>query len=215
MTPKKMYLFLVAVTALLSLSILGGAYGVKSLLQTKSEQLVSLRAQQASYSEQQVGLTRANKDIAEYSELYSIAKSIVPENKNQAEAVRQIVKLAADNSVSLGSISFPSSTLGSTPGSAATGANSLSPAPKVNDSAAALSQLTPVVGSPGVYVMPITVSSNTQQPSTYPQLINFLADMERNRLTAEVTTISILPAAGSSSRLSFTLTVNTYIKPWI
>lgn len=218
MTPKKYYVAMVTGVLVLSLAIIGGAYGVQKLLQTKSNELVSLKASLASFSSQQAGLIQAKKDIAEYNDLYNIAKSIVPKNKNQAETVRQIVLLAETNSVALGSITFPNSTLGAMTGGSSgstTGTTpSLSQTPKpIDENKAALSQLTPVSGSPGVYVMQITVSSDATQPATYPQLISFLSALERNRLTAEVTNINIVPAAGSTSRFSFTLTVNTYIKP--
>lgn len=215
MTPKRFYFAMIAGILLLSLAIIGGALGVEKLLQAKSTQLVDLKAKQASYTQQQQSLARAKKDITAYTELYNIAKTIVPENKNQAETVLQIVKLAKSSNVSLGSITFPSSSLGSVAAtSTTTTSNSLTPkvvAP--NDAQAALSQLTPVAGSPGVYVMQITVSSDTDAPATYPQLLNFLAALERNRLTAEVTNINIIPSNETSNRFSFTLSLNTYIKP--
>ena len=217
MTPKRMYFTMLAAIFILSAAILGGAYGVQLLLQSKSDQLVSLKAKLAAFNAQQVSLVQAKKDITEYTELYNIAKAIVPENKNQAETVRQIVKLAQESSVSLGSITFPSSTLGSgaVGGSRpSTGTTSLTPTtPKVDTNKAALSQLTPVAGSPGVYVMQINVASDTTNPATYDEIITFLSALERNRLTAEVTTVNIIPSANTSSGFSFTLSVNTYIKP--
>ncbi|MDB5175592.1 MAG: hypothetical protein JWM81_450 [Candidatus Saccharibacteria bacterium] len=218
MNPKKVYLLMIAAILALVIAIGGGAYGVRNLLQAKSTELVQLKAKLVSYNDQQVALQRAKKDITQYTELYNISKVVVPENKNQAETVRQIVKLAGDNSVTLGSITFPSSTLGTLPGAAgaaaAAGTTSLTQkAPKSSTGAASLSQLTPVVGSPGVYVLQITVTGSTQQPATYPQLISFLSALERNRLTAEVTNINILPSASSTSKFSFTLSLNSYIKP--
>lgn len=216
MNSKRTYFLMLGVIALLILAILGGAYGAKQVLTTKSMELVALKAKLEAHNQQQVSLIRAKKDIATYTELYNISKVIVPENKNQAETVRQIVKLAEANSIKLGSISFPTSTLGSGPGSAAATAptTSLAPSPsKMSIGSADLSQLVQVTGSPGVYVMTINVASDSSQPASYPQLINFLSALENNRLTAEVTSVNILPDSSASNRFSFTLNLNSYIKP--
>ena len=215
MNSKRTYFLMLGLIALLTLSIFGGAYGTRQVLTTKSMELVDLKAQVEGYNRQQLGLIKAKKDIVTYDELFKIAKVIVPENKNQAETVRQIVKLAADNTIKLGSISFPSSSLGTGPTGATgpTGKTSLSAAPKVAIGKADLSQLTPVVGSPGVYVLPINVASDSSQPASYPQLIKFLSALENNRLTAEVTTVNIVPDSTAPNRFSFTLSLNSYIKP--
>lgn len=215
MNSKRTYYLMLALITLLTLSIFGGAYGSRQILTTKSMELVDLKAQVEGYNRQQLGLIKAKKDIKTYDELFKIAKVIVPENKNQAESVRQVVKLASDNSIKLGSISFPSSNLGSGPLGAAepTGKTSLSAAPKVAIGKADLSQLTPVVGSPGVYVLQINVASDSSQPASYPQLIKFLSALENNRLTAEVTTVNIVPDSTAPNRFTFTLSLNSYIKP--
>lgn len=215
MNSKRTYYLMLGLITLLTLSIFGAAYGSRQVLTTKSMELVDLKAQVEGYNRQQLSLIKAKKDIVTYDELFKIAKVIVPENKNQAETVRQIVKLAADNSIKLGSISFPSSDLGSGPAGATspTAKTSLSAAPKVAIGKADLSQLTPVTGSPGVYVLQINVSSDSSQPASYPQLIKFLSALENNRLTAEVTTVNIVPDSTAPSRFSFTLSLNSYIKP--
>lgn len=215
MNSRRTFFLMVALTTLLLVGILGGAYGSKQILAKKSVELMELKAQVEGYNRQQLGLIKAKQDIATYDELYKIAKVIVPENKNQAETVGQIVKLAGDNSIRLGSISFPSSSLGSGPAAAVspTAKTSLTAAPKVNIGNADLSQLVPVVGSPGVFVLQINIASDSAQPASYPQLISFLSALENNRLTAEVTTVSIVPDSTTPSRFSFTLSLNSYIKP--
>ncbi|MBC7707887.1 hypothetical protein H7Y63_01555 [Polaromonas sp.] len=217
MNSKKVYYLLLGLAAVLSLAILGAAYSSKSVLATKSAQLVDLKAKLEGYSMQQTSLIQAKKDIATYDSLYNIAKVVVPENKNQAETVRQIVKLAADNSIVLGSISFPSSTLGASPlggNVAATNKPTLgAPPAKVSIGNADLSQLTPVVGSPGVYVLQINVASDSTQPVSYNQFISFLSALENNRQTAEVTTVNIVPDTVVLNHFSFTLSLNSYIKP--
>ncbi len=211
---KHIYLLMIALIFLLTVGLFGSAYGIQGLLQTKSTELVGLKAKLLAVNEQQGGLVQAKKDIITYNDLYKIAKVVVPENKNQAEAVRQIVKLAANNSVRLGSISFPSSSLGN--GGQATG-TATTPAPALTSpssaAGAALSQLTPVLTAPGVYVLQINVSSDSNYPASYSQLISFLSALEQNRLTAQVTSLNITPDPNNPNRFSFILTLNSYIKP--
>lgn len=217
MNSKRAYYLLFGIATIVVLATIGGAYSSKQILATKSVQLVSLKASLMGYNQQQTRLIQAKKDISTYDGLYKIAKVVVPENKNQAETVRQIVKLAADNAIVLGSITFPSSNLGTgpagviAPGAAAPTLSGSAPKAAIGNSN--LSQLTPVTGSPGVYVLQITVASDATKPASYSQLISFLSALEHNRLTAEVTTVNIVPDSTLPDRFSFTLSLNSYIKP--
>jgi hypothetical protein len=215
MSSKRLYQLLLASSFLLTIAIFGVAYKINTILEVKSSNLVSLKATSAGLDLQKASLVKAKKDIRSYTDIYNIAKVVVPENKNQAAAVRQIVNLASVNGVKIGSITFPTSTLGTnaagglTPSSNALGA----PHSSTVDPRAALSQLTPVLGAAGVYVLVISVSSDSKSPSSYPQLISFLDALEQNRSTAEVTTVNITPDATAPDRFSFTLSLNAYIKP--
>lgn len=215
MNSKRAYLLMLAVVGVLIIAIMGGAYESKGVLAKKSIQLVQLKANLQGYQMQQTGLTQAKKQLTTYDSLYHIAKAVVPENKNQAETVLQIVKLAANNSITLGSVSFPTSSLGNSNGVAATAPKPTlgGPAKSVTIGNPNLSQLTPVIGSPGVYVLQITIASDSTQPASYNQLISFLSDLEHNRLTAEVTSVNIVPDTTLVNRFSFTLSLNSYIKP--
>jgi hypothetical protein len=211
MTPKRAYYGLLALLILLMVAVLGSTYGVNALLSGQSNKLVSLKTKLAGLNQQQTDLSTAKNDIAKYSPLYNIAKVIVPENKDQAETVRQIVQLAARNGVNLASITFPSSSLGAS----TTTTNGTSTTTVATGGNPALSQLVPVPKIPGVYNLQITVASatTTGAQATYPQFIGFLSSLENNRQTALVSSISIEPNAQDRSHLSFTLTLNIYIKP--
>src|SRR5665213_2037617 len=112
MSSKRVYYLIIGLIVLLFIGILGGAYGINSLLQSRSGKVVLLKSTLAGLDQQQLELTKAKKDISSYTSLDNIAKVVVPQNKNQAEAVRQIVALASANGIFLDSMSFPSSTLG-------------------------------------------------------------------------------------------------------
>jgi hypothetical protein len=195
------------------LLLLGGAYGLNKILTTKSQELTSLKAKSAALDQEQVSLAKAKQDIKTYADLEQIAESVVPQDKDQAQAVREIVNIAGDNGISLTSISFPASTLGTTKTGASASSGSTTPKPNANAKSSALSQLQPVKNIPGVYSLVITVQSDSDNPVAYSKFINFLNALEHNRRTAQVATISITPDPDNRNLLSFTLTLNEYIKP--
>lgn len=209
MNSKRLYFLLIGVLVLALVGLIGGAYGINSLLTKQSQQLVGLKAQSQALSQEQTSLTRAKHDIATYASLETIAKSVVPQDKDQAEAVREIVNIAAASKVTLVSITFPSSTLGGSVSGTATS----STAPTPSTSKSSLSQLTAVPNIPGVYSLPITISNSDDNPVTYTALYNFLGRLENNRRTAQVSTLMIQPLATAPGQLTFTLTINEYIKP--
>lgn len=211
MNSKRFHFIMIGVTVILGLAILLSAYFGNGLLHKQAQRLVSLKLDSQIAQEQQNSLLLAKQDILKYSDLYDEAKEIVPQDKDQAQAVREIVKIAAKHGVKLGSITFPASSLGqSTPKPAAPAEGTAAPAaPKTPP----VTQVQPVAGISGVYVMPITVQSNTSSPVTYTSVINFLNALEHNRRTAQVSSVTISPDSKNPSRLSFNLIVNVYIKP--
>jgi len=216
MSSKRTYLILIGLLIVASLALIGGAYGINNLLEKQSKQLTSARAKVSALQQQQSNLTQSKKDIAKYTDLYQITKSIVPENKDQAETVRQIVNIASQNGISIGSITFPASTLGATSlKTPAAGAAPVTTRPlsSTGSTGLNLSQLQKVPSIQGVYILQVDVQSNQSKSVTYPQLINFLDGIEHNRLTAEVTNIDITPSTQAPGTFTFNLTLNSYIKP--
>jgi hypothetical protein len=206
MTGQRLHLILVGVICLLFVGLIGGAYGVNSMLSKEAGKLAAQKAKSQALAQEQVGLKAAQKSIAQYSELEKIAGAVVPEDKNQAEAVRQIANIAAANSISLSSITFPASSLGTSSGS---GTAPVSP----TSTGSRLSQLQPVKNIAGVYQLVITVTSDNSAPVQYDKFISFLSALEHNRRTAQVSTITLSPNAKNPDLLSFTLSLNEYIKP--
>jgi hypothetical protein len=212
MSSKKMYYIMVGVIGLMFVGLIAGALGTNAVFEKQSKKLVDAKLQSNVLSQQQVSLVQAKKDIAKYAPLEQIAKSVVPQDKDQAEAVREIVNLANQNGIKLSSITFPASTLGTTAPSASAGSTTTTtPAPST--STPNLSQLQPFKGIKGVYDLQITVQSDTNHPVPYASFLNFLTALENNRRTAEVSSIALHPEPNNHASLSFTLTLNEYIKP--
>lgn len=196
MKSKHVYFIMIGLIVLLLAGLVGGSYGVDSMLQQQSKKLVSLKAKNQTLSQQQTGLAKAKEDVQQYTSLEQIAKSIVPQDKDQAEAVREIVNIAKTSGVSLSSINFPSSTLG-----AGTATKS------------SITQVKPVTGIKDVYELEITLQSDATNPVSYSQFIDFLSKLENNRRTAQVSSISLQPLPSNRNLLTFTLILDEYIKP--
>jgi hypothetical protein len=213
MNSKRLHFILIGVLILLFGGLVGGAYGTNSLLVKQSTSLTALKAKSQALDQQKIGLIKAKKDIAKYSELEMIAKAIVPEDKSQAEAVREIVKIADANNISLASITFPASSLGSGPAGTASASTATVVVPSPVSSKKSLSQLLAVKNIPGVYQLQIVVNGDTNKPVPYDKFIAFLDDLEHNRRTAQVSSITLQPDQNNRNNLTFNLTLNEYIKP--
>jgi hypothetical protein len=199
---KQLYYMLIAGCCVAFVALIGIAFGANKLLSQRADKLSALRALNNAAEQQQTSLLQDKMDIAKYGNLNTIAASIVPQDKDQAEAVRQIVNIATANGIpQLTSISFPASTLGVT--------SSGNPRPN-------LTQLIPVNGINGVYNLQITVglqATNTTSTVPYTSFLNFLSGLEQNRRTAQVTSVSISPGPKNPNNVSFTLVINEFIKP--
>jgi hypothetical protein len=205
MRSRHTFIILLIINSLLILALFGAAYGIDQLLTTQSKTLAAQRLQTQTLDAQSSALVKAKKDVKQYQDLANIASSIVPQDKDQAQTVREIVNIAAANGVKLGTISFPTSTLGQA-------ANGL-PTTSQSVGSQARSQLTPVKGIPGVYSLEIVVQSDTNNPVPYGKFTSFLTALEHNRRTALVSNLNLNPDSKNSSNVGFSLTLDEYIKP--
>lgn len=202
MSSKILYFIMIAVLVLAGVGIFASTYEADGILHNRSRSLINLKAAGAASDQQQIQLAQNKRDIAKYSELNKIAQTIVPQDKDQAEAVREVVKLAAESGIpQLSSITFPASTLG--------GTSSASTIKTSNG----LTQVVPVKGIPGVYDLQITIQQDASNKVPYSRFIKFLTKLEQNRRTAQVTSISVQPDTRNPSLVAFTLVIDEFIKP--
>ncbi|MFZ1483781.1 MAG: hypothetical protein WAS36_02115 [Candidatus Saccharimonadales bacterium] len=199
MTAKRMFYLLSTLVILLSIGVVGVGYVANAALTSKSNELSKLKAEAEATQSLQSLLQKNKSDLVRYKELNNIARAVVPQDKDQAQTVGEINKIARESGISrLASISFPASTLG---------------AVTATKPAGGITQVTPVAGISGVYLLPITVTVDPNRPVTYGQFVTFLKKLEQNRRTAQVTDISLKPDPKNPNAISFTLVVNEYIKP--
>lgn len=220
MTPKKLNFILLGAVLLLFAGFIGGAYFINKTLQKEANDLTVSKAKFLAQEKEKLSLKKAKSDIKKYSYLNDIAKTIVPEDKDQAQTVREIINLANANGIDIASITFPSSTLGKVGNGSAAAPPTQSSAVLINPKAPSkptktdqLSQLIPVKSVPGVYQLTINVQSNPSNPPRYEQLIQFLKALETNRRTSLISSLNLSPKKSDPNRVSFELTLNEYIKP--
>lgn len=198
MTSKKMYYVLLGTLVFLVLLLIGSANIATGIIAKRSGALSVLKTQKQVLENEQHELSTDKIELAKYAGLNTIAETVVPQDKNQAEAVREISNLANASGIGvLSSITFPASTLG-----IITPANSKS-----------LTQVTPVKNIPGVDELPITITQNTSSYVSYSSFITFLSALEQNRRTSQVSSINIQPDPKDLSLVSFTLIINEYVRP--
>lgn len=219
MTPKKFYYGMIGLNVALILVIASATYFGTQLLHKQSEKLVVAKTENKVLENQQVSLSQAKKDIEKYNELNLIAKSIVPQDKDQARTIREINKIAGESGIKLKTISFQSSNLGAaapaaqtqnpaTQNGTATTPATTAPAP----AAPTITQVKPVEGISGVFGLEIIVNSLETEPVPFNNLVTFLSKLESNRRTAHVTKINVSPK-NNGRAVSFSLTLNAYVKP--
>jgi hypothetical protein len=202
-TSKKVYYLMLGILVLTLVAALGlTVYGTGTLKKV-GDTLLERKLEEAALDMDQQALEKAKKDVESYKELEQVAKAIVPQEKDQARTVREIVSIANKAGIRLQSITFPSSTLGE-----GQKGKKKSAAPPSN-----VTQLTPVEGLSGVYAMPITIVTNTDDPVTFTQVLSFLRQLERNRRTSHITSLTIDPNADNRNLVSAQLQINAYIKP--
>lgn len=202
MNSKKLFFVLCAVILVINAGgVAALVYGNKMLIKQNAK-LTDLKIEASSLEDVQRSLVTAKKDIQTYSDVESVAKTVVPQEKDQARTVREIVKLAAESKINISSISFPSSSLGNKAGAAGTAVQ------PTNTN----TQTQKVDGISNVERLEVTVSSDTSKPVLFTNFVGFLAKIEQNRRTSQITNINIQPVSDNRNFLTFTLTLNVYIK---
>lgn len=203
MNSKRFFIVMIVLVGLLLLGFGGGTYKANSMLHDESEKLVELKLTSSVLEKQREGLNQAKRDIAEFSELEKLTKSILPQEKDQVNTIGEIATHAQTANIRLGAIEFPQSQLGQVSrGRRAAAATDSSK-----------TQLTPLEDLKGVYVMDIDIRNHGEHPVDYEQIIRFLELLEGNRRTAQVVNISIQPDAENKTLFHFTINLNTYVRP--
>lgn len=206
LTAKRFYYVMIALNCLMFIAVFAVAFLGNNLIKQEATKLTKAKTDNRVINEQQSSLIQAKKDVEKYKDLNEIMKSVVPQDKDQAKTIREISKIASETGVAIKDIKFQTSNLG----------QSITPAAGQTDPSKTalptISQVKPIEGIKGVYVLQIDISSQDTQPISYTDFIKFLQRLENNRRTAHVNTINVKPL-NSGTALTFLITLNAYVKP--
>lgn len=201
MTAKKVYKYLLIAFALgLVTSVLLLRYANNWLTEISGD-LTSLRTDVEQLEQKRLGLEEAKKTLNEKQSDIETLAMVIPTDKDQARIIKEIYQIAAQSGISIDSVGFPASTLGTqtiappaatTPPATDDGTTTTAPAaPK------AVSQATPVKEIPGVQSIELTIGTinSLTLPSgagvRYDEMITFLKLLERNQRTIQIRSIGI------------------------
>ena len=216
MSQNHMRLVLLGALAGVSLAFFIIIFSGLGILSAKNQRLIELKQQIKTVDAQSANLATSKKQVEQYAYFNDIAKSVLPSDKDQAQAVLDIFSLADQSGIAIASITFPASSLGAK--TAAPASNNAATAPR----ASAISQAKAVEGIAGLYSLELIISPQTgtgvpdTKQVTYPKLLDFLGRIEHNRRTAQITQVNIQPQGGGndpSQFINFTVTINIFMKP--
>lgn len=205
MNSKRLFYGLVGALMIAAALFAGSVYLGWKHLDKQTSKLSDLKVEASVLQDTQRSLAKAKKDIVTYSDIEQVTKTVIPQEKDQARTVREIVKIAADNNIQIASIGFPASTLGTKPVAGAGGGAAAT-------ATGVTTQTQKVDGISNVERLEMIVTSESARPVLYTDFISFLSDLEKNRRTAQVSNINIQPVANNRNRLSFSITLNVYIE---
>jgi len=207
MSSKRIFFVMIlGIVVLIGLCV-AGTYFANKMILSEGTQLKELKLEDTVSQKQIVSLQQAKKDIEEFAELEKIAKAVVPQEKDQARTVLELVNLANESGITIQSVTFPDSELGDIKKSGGA-ADKKGTVNNTNTT-----QLTPINGLKGAYTMEITVTSDPKIPVNFDKLIAYLEKLETNRRTAQVSSINVVPEENDRSVVTFTLTLNSFVRP--
>ena len=203
MTSKKMYFILVAVLSLIILAIAGAMYYSREFITSSSDKLVEAKLKLYTLEETESTYRKNQNILNENSDIAEILKSVVPSEKDQARAVRELNIIAADNGLKVTSVIFPKSDLVITKKTTTTGSTT-------DVKTSAVSQAKAVKNLEGVLGIDVSVdiSSPTNTRISTDQILNLLRQIENNLRNMRITSINF-----SGEGDSFNAKLTLFVKP--
>lgn len=199
-----------------SVGLVGGAmYIGYSSMQASSNSLVNAKLDTMLAEEKEKTFIKAKKDLEKYKGLSETLQKILPKDKDQARAVRELYKISDEAGVSIVSITFPSSTLGAKAAAAPTAPAGTDKTATTSTAAQkAVSQAAPVSGLPGVQGIDLELSVEGQNDSftQFSRMVTFLQKVEQNRRSMQIKKITVTPD-DTTRNVKFELTVTIFVKP--
>lgn len=207
-TARKLNLIMTISIVVLILGSVGLTLYANNLLSAKSKKLSETKLEILGVNNSRESALSQKAELIRYKASIELLNKIVPKSKDQALAVAELQAIANDNNITIGSLTFPASELGSKNTSS-------------TSSTAKITQSKQKDGISGVLGVELTMSQLNRKsaPSgsglSYNQLLNILEAIERNRRTMQIKNIQIQPILKGNivSGYNPTITINLFVKP--
>lgn len=201
------YLLIIIIVSFLFGALAITYYGL-SIFKKRSDNLVSAKLDLVSLNYRYDTAIQQRNDLIKNSANIELLNKIVPKNKDQALAVAELIKIAGEKNLSIGSFTFPASELGSVSKTATTAATEK------------ITQTKAVEGISGLLGIELTIGQiNRKIPAadtgiSYKQLVDFLQSIEKNRRTMQIKNIQIQPIYKLDQVVGYspTITINLFVK---
>lgn len=179
---KKVYYLLIAGFLVLTAGIFAMLYFSKNFLSAAEDELIAAKLEIIKQEEIESTYRENINNLEKYSETAGVLEEVIPKEKDQARAVREIDAIAKQNGMAINTLTFPSSDLNKTTPAGGTAATPTT----------AVSQAKPVKGLNGVLGIDVNVElrSQNESPISTDQLLSMLRAIENNRRNMRVTSIN-------------------------
>lgn len=213
MTAKKLYFTLIITICLLIVGAGAMMYFGYSFMKKSSDTLVTAKLDNVAAEEQEVNYLQAKKDLEKYKSLGDLLSYILPKDKDQARAVRELYKIGEETNISVDSIQFPASSLGQ---KAAATTNATTPTTNTTPATptTTVTQAKSVEGMTGVLGIDVDITLKPESGNSIPydNMIKFLQKLELNRRSMQIKKITVKPDAKNGG-VTFNVTLTIFIKP--
>lgn len=229
MTPKRLFYALLGSVLCMIIGSFGFAYLASNWLTSRSTATINLKLDILELRQNQKKGVQASNNLIKYKQDIANLDSVIPTQKDQVDALNQLLKIGDENNITFGSVTFPSSELGNAV-AAKPAAATVDETKKADDSSKSaattpaapaapkktVTQAKPVDGVSGVYEVQVSLGNITQKSTnkgvTYDQLLNVLRSIEQNRRIMQMTNISITPQKSlTDTSILYQLTINLKI----
>lgn len=195
MTAKNTHKMLMIMLILLIVIATSALFVSNFMMQKSANNLVRAKLDNVGYDSEEQTYLQARKDLGEYTALNEIIQKILPQSKDQAQAVSELYKIGDETGIKTASITFPSSTLGQ----------------KSNSNT--VTQAKSVDGMPGVLGIDIAIELEPASGASisYDSMINFLQKVELNRRNMQIKQITV-NADTVNGGVTFNMTLTIFVK---
>ncbi|MFO0882092.1 MAG: hypothetical protein U0491_01445 [Candidatus Saccharimonadales bacterium] len=224
MNAKRFFFVLIGLIGLLIVITIGLVVGGNQIMAKTSQKLVDAKLNNSLADVKISEYLKAKNYLSQNPDVRAMVNNMIPKDKDQDTATKELYKIADSAGVSISSIQYPSSNLGlkATGGSTASTPAATTPSSSSSSSTptpqAPLSQAKSVDGLAGVQGIDVDLrltDVDKKSPVTYDSLIKFLKLVELNRRSMQIKKVFIQPDKPGNGlvKLSPQITITLFVKP--